>query len=236
VIVRRIASSSHLHRHHLSTVDTWEFIKALFNPESIIHYGGLGLLLLVLFLENGAFFGFFLPGDSLMFTAGLLTATGVLDYHVVTVVLSMFAAGMGGYQFGWWTGRRTGLAMKNRPDTFWYRKKHMVLAEEYYQKYGGKTLIIGRFVPIVRTFAPIVAGIIHMPLGKFTLYNLVGMVLWVGTIYSAGYYLGSRYPWILDYLGWIVLWMIILATAPVVIQLRAQRKAKQKVADSENAP
>lgn len=217
-------------------MDTWEFIKALFNPESIIHYGGLGLLLLVLFLENGAFFGFFLPGDSLMFTAGLLTATGVLDYHVVTVVLSMFAAGMGGYQFGWWTGRRTGLAMKNRPDTFWYRKKHMVLAEEYYQKYGGKTLIIGRFVPIVRTFAPIVAGIIHMPLGKFTLYNLVGMVLWVGTIYSAGYYLGSRYPWILDYLGWIVLWMIILATAPVVIQLRAQRKAKQKVADSENAP
>ncbi|MBK6774687.1 MAG: VTT domain-containing protein [Flavobacteriales bacterium] len=141
-------------------MEIWEFIKTLFNPESIINYGGLTLLLIVLFLENGAFFGFFLPGDSLMFTAGLLTATGVLDHSVTTVVISMFAAGMGGYQFGWWTGRRTGKAMMNKPDTFWFRKKHMLLADNYYKKYGGKTLIIGRFVPIVRTFAPIVAGII----------------------------------------------------------------------------
>ncbi|MEO8068698.1 MAG: DedA family protein [Flavobacteriales bacterium] len=208
-------------------METWEFIKTLFNPESIIHYGGLSLLLLVLFLENGAFFGFFLPGDSLMFTAGLLTATGVLDHTPTTVVTSMFIAGMGGYQFGWWTGRRTGESMKNKPDTFWFRKKHMALAEDYYKKYGGKTLIIGRFVPIVRTFAPIVAGVIHMPVGKFTLYNFIGMALWVGTIFTSGYYLGREFPWILDYLGWIVVWMIVFATLPVVLQLRAQRKEKQ---------
>lgn len=208
-------------------MEFWEFIKTLFNPESIIHYGGLSLLLIVLFLENGAFFGFFLPGDSLMFTAGLLTATGVLDHSVITVVVSMFIAGMGGYQFGWWTGRRTGEAMKNKADTFWFRKKHMVLAEDYYKKYGGKTLIIGRFVPIVRTFAPIVAGVIHMPLGKFTLYNFIGMALWVGTIFTAGYYLGRAYPEILDYLGWIVIWMVIVATLPVVLQIRAQRKERQ---------
>ena len=209
-------------------MEFWEFIKTLFNPESIIHYGGLSLLLIVLFLENGAFFGFFLPGDSLMFTAGLLTATGVLDHSFTTVVVSMFIAGMGGYQFGWWTGRRTGLAMLNKPDTFWYRKKHMVLAENYYKKYGGKTLIIGRFVPIVRTFAPIVAGVIHMPLGRFTLYNFIGMALWVGTIFTAGYYLGREFPWILDYLGWIVVGMIVSATLPVVLQLRAQRKAERQ--------
>jgi membrane-associated protein len=205
-------------------MEFWEFVKALFSPESIIHYGGLTLLLIVLFLENGAFFGFFLPGDSLMFTAGLLTATGVLDHSIVTVVVSMFIAGMGGYQFGWWTGRRAGLAMKHRPDTFWFRKKHMILAEDYYQKYGGKTLIIGRFVPIVRTFAPIVAGIINMPVWRFTFFNFVGMALWIGTIFTAGYYLGTRFPWIIEYLGWIVVWMIVLATLPVILQLRSQRK------------
>lgn len=217
-------------------MEFWEFIKTLFNPESIIHYGGLSLLLIVLFLENGAFFGFFLPGDSLMFTAGLLTATGVLDHSVTTVVISMFIAGMGGYQFGWWTGRRTGEAMMNKPDTFWFRKRHMVLAEDYYKKYGGKTLIIGRFVPIVRTFAPIVAGIIHMPLGRFTLYNLIGMALWVGTIFTAGYYLGKEFPWILDYLGWIVVWMIVFATLPVVLQLRSQRRDKQAAQRKEGEP
>ena len=207
-------------------LEIWEFVKALMNPESIIQYGGLALLLVVLFLENGAPIGFFLPGDSLLFTAGLLNATGVLHQPVPVVVAAMFIAGAAGYQFGWWTGRKAGEALRKRPDTFWFPRRHLALAEGYYQRYGGKMLLVGRFLPVVRTFAPLLAGMVGMPVGRFTLYNVSGMIIWIGTFYTLGLWAGRSFPWVQDYLGWVVVGLTISAGVPVLLRYREQHRKK----------
>jgi membrane-associated protein len=196
----------------------WEIFKEITDPQLIIREGGMILLLLVIFAENGLIVGFFLPGDSLIFLAGVITASAnPLETNIETLLLFMFLAAIAGSLFGYGFGRRVGKSLFQRPDSFIFKRKYLDLTQSYYEKHGGKTLILGRFLPIIRTFAPIVAGVIKVPMGTFMLFNLLGAALWIGSLGSIGYYIGHRFPWVEDYLGYIIFTFILVTT---VILLR----------------
>ena len=198
-----------------------------FQPENIIRYGGLIFLLAIVFIENGLFFGFFLPGDSLMFTAGLLCATGVLNHPFALVIISIFITAVLGNIFGYYFGSRAGRSLYSRKDTFFFRKSHIQTAEQFYNQYGIRTLIIGRFLPVVRTFAPIVAGIIKMPFSTFMVANIAGAAAWVGSLVTIGYYLGKVWPEAENYLGWIILTLILITSIPVIRTYLSAKKKRQ---------
>jgi len=205
--------------------ETWEFIQQLFNPESIILYGGIALLLVVVFAETGLFFGFFLPGDSLLFTAGLLCGTGVFDIHIVTLLLSVTGAGILGNLAGYYFGYRAGPPLFRRDDSLFFKKRYVRMARDFYDRQGGLALIAGRFLPIIRTFAPILAGVIRMNFGAFMLYNVAGCILWVFSLISAGFFLSNIFPRIGDYLGYLIIGLIIITAIPVIGSYRREKKA-----------
>jgi membrane-associated protein len=206
----------------------WEYLQNLTDAQSILSSGGFYLLLIVVFAETGLFFGFFLPGDYLLFLAGLLSAAGIIQVPIYTLVLSLIAAGILGNYTGYWFGYRTGPVLFSKNDSFFFKKRYIVVAEEFYAKYGGMALILGRFFPIVRTFAPIFAGVVRVDLKKFTIYNIVGSVAWVTTLTLTGYFLGRRFPELKDYLQYIVLGLIIITTIPLIIAFVRKRYAKSK--------
>jgi membrane-associated protein len=209
--------------------EIWDSIVhffSLFQPKYIIENGGLILLLVVVFIENGLFFGFFLPGDSLMFTAGLLCATGILHQSFGLVISSIFATAVLGNMVGYWFGKRAGSSLYSRKDSFFFRKSHLKAAEEFYLKYGTRTLIIGRFLPVIRTFAPIVAGAIKMSFPTFMLANILGAAAWVGSLVTIGYFLGSVWPESENYLGYIILLLVVITAIPVIRTFLNQRKKK----------
>ena len=211
--------------------EIWDSIVhffSLFQPKYIIENGGLILLLAVVFIENGLFFGFFLPGDSLLFTAGLLCATGILPQPFILVITSVFATAVLGNIVGYWFGKRAGSSLYNRKDSFFFRKGHLKAAEEFYLKYGTKTLIIGRFLPVIRTFAPIVAGAINMTFPKFMFANILGAAAWVGSLVTIGYFLGTVWPEAEHYLGYIIILLVVITAIPVVKTFLNQKKNKPK--------
>ncbi len=203
-----------------------DFLKTLTDPQSIIHYGGLWLLLFVVFAETGLLVGFFLPGDSLIFISGLLCATKpqLLGVAFVPLLLLLMAAAILGNMFGYWFGRKAGDALYKRKDSFFFRRKHLETTKTFYEKHGGKTLIMGRFLPIIRTFAPVLAGVIKVDFGLFMLYNVLGAVAWIGSFGSIAYFLGKRFPQTEDYLGYIVIGLIVITAIPVVITWLKNRK------------
>ena len=205
--------------------DIFEFLKQLVNPESIIHYGGIYLLLFVVFAETGLFVGFFLPGDSLLFTAGLLCSTGILVIHPFLLVVLIIIAAVAGNMVGYGFGKKVGPLLFKRKSGLLFRQEHLVAANEFYKKHGKKTIILSRFLPIVRTFAPIVAGIVKLELYKFFIYSLVGAFFWVNALVLTGYYMGKYIPGIKDYLGYIVIFLIVITSVPFVIN---SIKKKQK--------
>jgi membrane-associated protein len=195
----------------------FDFLKQLVNPESIIHYGGIYLLLFVVFAETGLFVGFFLPGDSLLFTAGLLCSTGILELHPSLLVLLIIIAAVAGNMVGYGFGKKVGPLLFVRKSGILFRQEHLVAANEFYKKHGKKTIILSRFLPIVRTFAPIVAGIVKLELYKFFIYSLVGAFFWVTSLVLAGYFLGKYVPGTKDYLGYIVIFLIVITSIPFLI-------------------
>lgn len=203
-----------------------DFLKTLTDPQSIIHYGGLWLLLFVVFAETGLLVGFFLPGDSLIFISGLLCATKphLLGVAFVPLLLLLMAAAILGNMFGYWFGRKAGDALYKRKDSFLFRRKHLETTKTFYEKHGGKTLILGRFLPIIRTFAPVLAGVIKVDFGLFMLYNVAGAVAWIGSFGSIAYFLGKRFPETEHYLGYIVVGLIVVTAIPVVITYFKNRK------------
>ncbi|MBB5397820.1 MULTISPECIES: DedA family protein [unclassified Mucilaginibacter] len=206
----------------------WEYLQNLTDAQSILSSGGFYLLLIVVYAETGLFFGFFLPGDYLLFLAGLLSAAGIIHVPIYTLVLSLIAAGILGNYTGYWFGYRTGPVLFNKNDSFFFKKRYIAVAEEFYAKYGGMALILGRFFPIVRTFAPIFAGVVRVDLKKFTIYNIIGSVAWVTILTLAGYFLGRRFPELKDYLEYIVLGLIIITTIPLIIAYVRRQYAKSK--------
>ena len=193
-----------------------DFLKQLVNPESIIHYGGIYLLLFVVFAETGLFVGFFLPGDSLLFTAGLLCSTGILELHPILLVVLIIIAAVAGNMAGYVFGKKMGSMLFTRKSGILFRQEHLVSANEFYKKHGKKTIILSRFLPIVRTFAPIVAGIVKLDYYKFFIYSLVGAFFWVNALVLTGYFMGKYIPGIKDYLGYIVIFLIVITSIPFI--------------------
>ena len=193
----------------------WEHLQNLTDAQSIISIG-FCFLLIVVFAETGLFFGFFLPGDYLLFMAGLLCSTGKFDISIYTLVFSLIGAGILGNYAGYWFGYRTGPALFNKNNSIFFKKRYVEIADEFYTKHGGMALVLGRFFPIIRTFAPIFAGVVKVGLKKFTVYNIIGSVAWVSTFTLAGYFLGRKYPQLKDYMEYIVLGLITVTTIPLV--------------------
>jgi len=192
----------------------FDFLKQLVNPESIILYGGIYLLLFFVFAETGLFVGFFLPGDSLLFTAGLFCSTGILKLHPATLVILIILAAVAGNMVGYAFGKKVGPLLFKRKSGFFFRQEHLVAAHEFYLKHGKKTIVLSRFLPIVRTFAPIVAGIVKLDYYNFFIYSLVGAILWVCTLVLTGYFMGKYIPGTKDYLGYIVIFLIVITSIP----------------------
>jgi membrane-associated protein len=196
----------------------WEHLQNLTDARSIISKGGFFLLLIVVFAETGLFFGFFLPGDYLLVLAGILCAAGKLDINITFLVMSITMAGILGNYAGYWFGYRTGPALFKRNESIFFKKRYVAMAEEFYAKYGGMALVLGRFFPIIRTFAPIFAGVVKLDVKKFTLYNFIGSITWVCTLTLTGYFLGRRYPEeIKYYLKYVVLGLIVITTIPLIV-------------------
>jgi membrane-associated protein len=202
----------------------WQHLQNLTDAQSIISQGGFYLLLIVVFAETGLFFGFFLPGDYLLFLAGILCATGLLHTPIYLLVSSLIVAGFLGNYVGYWFGYRTGHILFNRDDSFFFKKRYVRIAESFYNKHGGMALILGRFFPIIRTFAPIFAGVVRVDFKKFSLYNLIGSVAWVATLTLSGYYLGLKYPQLKNYLHYIVIALIVLTAIPLIFAFFKSRK------------
>lgn len=211
----------------------WDYLVKLSDAQQIIHKGGFYLILFVVFAETGLFFGFFLPGDYLLFLAGMFVATGKLDVGIFGMIIGLIAAAVTGNFVGYWFGFRTGPMLYNRKDSFFFKKKYLKAAETYYNKQGAFALILGRFVPIVRTFAPIFAGVVKLDVKKFALYNVLGAILWITSLTLLGYFLGKEFETeINDYLSYIILGFILITTIPLVIAF-LKRNLKSKV-DKEN--
>jgi membrane-associated protein len=204
----------------------FHFLKQLVNPESIILYGGVYLLLFIVFAETGLFVGFFLPGDSSLFTAGLFCSTGIIKLHPVLLVVLITAAAVAGNMVGYSFGKKVGALLFKRKSSFFFRQEHLVAAHEFYVKHGKKTIILSRFLPIVRTFAPIVAGIVKLGYYKFFIYSLIGALLWVCTLVLTGYFMGKYIPSTKDYLGYIVIFLIVITSIPFIYKSFKNKKGK----------
>lgn len=179
--------------------------------EVIRTIGYIGVFAIV-FAESGLLFGFFLPGDSLLFTAGFLASQGFFDIKLLTV--GCFAAAVSGDSVGYYIGHKFGRKLFNKEDSLFFHKDHLVRAHTFYKKHGGKTIILARFMPVIRTFAPIVAGIGEMKYSTFLFYNIIGAVLWAIGITFAGFYLGSAIPDVDKYLLPIIGIIILASVSP----------------------
>ena len=212
----------------------WEHLHNITDAKAIISQGGFYLLLVVVFAETGLFFGFFLPGDYLLFMAGLLNATGTFDVSIYTLILSLIVAGVLGNFTGYWFGYRTGPLLFNRNDSLFFKKRYVIMAEQFYEKYGGMAIVLGRFFPIIRTFAPIFAGVVKVEFRKFSLYNIIGSVAWVCSLTLLGYFLGRRYPELRDYVQYVVLGLITLTTIPLLIAFYRKNMHIKETKEIEN--
>lgn len=188
------------------------------DPIFIIKTLGLIGVLAIIFTESGLFFGFFLPGDSLLFTAGLLASQGYLNiYYLLPGVFLMAVLGDSvGYAFG----RKVGPKIFVKEDSIFFHKKHLEKARQFYERYGNKTIVLARFIPIVRTFAPIVAGVGQMDYRKFLTYNILGGLGWTILIAGGGYFLGAIVPGIQNYITIIVIVIILTSFVPPLFELR----------------
>jgi len=199
---------------------------SVFNPEALITTGGLTILFLIVFAETGLFFCFFFPGDSLVFTAGVLCATRDLDAGWPTVCAVMTAAAVLGNMTGFYFGKRTGPMLMKRQDSIFFKKDYVHTADRFYKKYGGAALVMGRFLPIIRTFAPIVAGILDLSYRRFFFLSVVGAALWVVPLVTAGYFLGTV-PFVRENLGYIIIGMVIAITTPVIFKVIKESRTKK---------
>lgn len=196
------------------------------DPESLLQsFGALGLFLII-FAESGLFFGFFLPGDSLLFTAGLLSSQDKLPALPILLV-GCFIAAVAGDQVGYLFGRKVGPALFRRPDSRIFKQEYIERSQEFFERHGSKTIVMARFVPVVRTFAPIVAGVGKMRYRTFVTYNVIGALMWAVGITTLGYVLGDRVPWVEENLELAIFAIIGLSLIPVLIEvIRARREPK----------
>jgi membrane-associated protein len=221
-----------------SIYELFHQLKDFLNPkiiiETLLAKGGLFVyvgLVFIVFAETGLAVGFFLPGDSLLVVAGLFAAAGKLNLAIL--LSTLVVAAVVGDAVGYLTGARLGPRLFKRQKSFFFRPSHLQKAHSFYEKYGGKTIIIARFVPIVRTFAPIVAGAANMPYRRFVVFNVAGGFLWVFSMILAGYFLGnllkSRFGIDLEeHIEWVIIIVVALSLLPAVIEYLKSRREKTR--------
>ncbi|RXK82873.1 DedA family protein [Filimonas effusa] len=195
--------------------------------EWIIHNGGVFVLLIVIFAETGLFLGFFLPGDSLLFAAGLYIedlARSLFGVHYSVLILMVILASILGNLVGYWFGAKTGDLLFQRKDSLLFKKKHLYKAKDFYEQYGKATIFLAKFLPVIRTFAPIIAGIVKMNRATFLFYNVIGSICWVASMMLGGHFLQSwvqnRFGFSLkDHIEGITIAIILITTLPVIFKI-----------------
>ena len=216
------------------------FFHALFNPEGLkelVRAGGAPLICAIVFVETGFFVGFFLPGDSLLVTAGILSAGAVIPLKWLLFPVMLCA--IVGDQIGYWIGRTAGPAIYKKEDSLLFRRSHLQRAHDFYEKYGGRAVILARFIPIIRTFCPPVAGAAKMSYARYLAFDVFGGIFWVGTMILGGYFLGRSIPNISQRIHYVIAIVILLSILPAIISiLRARRSvtasSRPAAASSEN--
>jgi membrane-associated protein len=199
-------------------------IHFITDVKGLIQWGGLFLVCSIVFVETGLFVGFFLPGDSLLVTAGIFAAAGHIKLGMLLSLVTLCA--IAGDQLGYWIGRKAGQALYKREDSLIFKKRHLERAREFYTKYGGKTVILARFVPIIRTFASPVAGAAHMNYRRFFYYDVCGGFLWVWGMVLLGFFLGSSVPNIDEHIHIVIAVVVFVSILPAVIEAARQRKSR----------
>ena len=203
------------------------FFQSLYSSEGLkelIRSGGAPLVCTIVFIETGFFVGFFLPGDSLLVTAGIFSALpdGIpLKWLLLPVMLCAIV----GDQIGYWIGRSAGVALYRRQDSLFFRRSHLQRAHDFYEKYGGRAVILARFIPIVRTFCPPVAGAARMPYGRYLVFDIFGGIFWVGSMILGSYSLGHLIPNIAQRIHYVIAVVILLSILPVIVSLLRARGA-----------
>lgn len=201
------------------------FLRSLYDPEGLkelIRSGGAPLVCVIVFIETGFFVGFFLPGDSLLVTAGIFAAAGVVPLR--WLLFPVMGCAIAGDQIGYWIGRSAGKALYTREESFFFRRSHLQRAHDFYEKYGGRAVIFARFVPIVRTFCPPVAGAAFMPYARYVGFDILGGVFWVGTMILGGYFLGRSVPNIGQRIHYVIAVVVILSLLPAIVSIWRARK------------
>lgn len=202
------------------------FLRALYDPEGLkelVRSGGAPLICFIVFIETGFFVGFFLPGDSLLITAGIFAAADVIPLR--WLLAPVMACAIVGDQIGYWIGRTAGPALYRREDSLFFRRSHLQRAHDFYEKYGGRAVILARFVPIVRTFCPPVAGAARMPYSRYFLFDIFGGIFWVGTMILGGFFLGRSVPNIGQKIHYVIVVVAVLSILPAVISILRSRGA-----------
>ena len=182
----------------------------------------------IIFAETGLLIGFFLPGDSMLFTAGLLVATGTIQVNIWVLTALIIVAAIIGNQVGYLIGSKAGPALFNRPNSKLFKRENVESAHAFFEKHGGKALILARFVPIIRTFVPVIVGVAQMSKRKFFTYNVIGAVLWGGGVTLLGYLLGDKVPWVKDNLDIIFIAIVLVSVIPIAIEVVRGMIAKRQ--------
>jgi membrane-associated protein len=203
-----------------------EWFHFLTDVRGLVQAGGYIALALIVFTETGLMIGFFLPGDSLLVTAGLFAAKGDLNIVVLNLLL-MFCA-ITGDATGYYIGKKLGPALFKKEDSFFFKKKHLIATQEFYERHGGKTIILARFVPVIRTFAPVVAGMANMPYRRFALFNIVGGIGWVFSMTMLGYLLVTMFPATEQHIEKVIIIVVFLSILPGIIEFLRQRAKGKK--------
>jgi membrane-associated protein len=208
------------------------FLRSLYDPEGLkelIRWGGPVLVCTIIFVETGLFVGFFLPGDSLLLAAGIFSGQNVIPLR--WLLFPGILCAIAGDQLGYWIGRGAGPALYSREDSFFFRRNHLQRAREFYEKYGGRAIILSRFIPIVRTFCPPVAGAARMSYPRYLFYDIFGGTLWVGGMVLGGYVAAVYIPNIGKYIHLIIGGIIILSILPPIISILKARYGVQRPVD-----
>src|SRR3989338_1742470 len=192
-----------------------EFFSKLYQFDALIRWGGYFVLVIIVFAETGLLAGFFLPGASLLVTAGGVSAVDGTGY-IWFLNLFLSAAAIAGDSVGYWIGYHAGPKIFSREDSIFFHKNHLIRTKKFYEKYGAKTIVLARFVPIVRTFAPTVAGVGRMDYRRFLTYNVFGGISWVMSMTLAGFFLGRSIPNIEKQIHWVILIVIVLSFLPII--------------------
>ncbi len=211
-----------------------DLFHRLSNLPELVQWAGLFGLAAIIFSETGLLIGVFLPGDSLLVTAGLLAARGYLNVYTLAPVLTV--AAICGNSVGYFIGRATGPRIFNREDSLFFNKKHAIRAHEFYEKYGRKTIVLAQFMPIIRTFAPVVAGVGGMKFRTFITFNIMGAVLWIWSMVAIGYFLGSYIPGIDRHIEIVVAIVVFISLLPGLISWYRGRRAKRYDTSSASKP